>query len=152
MTYSLLLLLFLLLPAGYQAQRCSCRQAPTQEQTRWGNDNITLSTVTRVRVLNGSVTVGSDQPLVNALVEIFTDPDVILLPYSPTREERRGKQRRITSCFTDTKGRFCLAQLPPGRYELRCSARDFQTVSQTIKVVTNGSAKKHITVRLRVAT
>jgi len=151
MTYGLLLLLFLLLPAG-QAQRCSCQPAPTQEQTRWGNDNITLSTVTPVHVLNGSVTAGSDQPMVNALVEIFTDPDVILLPYSPAREERRGKQRRITACFTDTKGRFCLAQLPSGRYELRCSARDFQTVSQTIKVVANRCVKKQITVRLPVAT
>ena len=152
MIYSFLILVLLSLPPGHSAKRCTCRPAPTQEQTRWGNDNITLSTVTRVRMLRGAVTIAGDDPMANGLVEILNDPDVILLPYSPAREERRRNQRRIAACFTDGQGRFCLAKLPPGRYELRCSATGFQTVSQTIKVVRNGRGRKQIFIRLSVAT
>jgi len=154
MTIMTYVLLFLLLShlQGHQAHECSCRHAPTQERTRWGNDNVTFSTVSRVRVLKGSITVGSEQPKANALVEIYTDPDAILLLNSPEREERRARQRRISACLTDAEGRFCLAGLPPGRYELRCSAEAFQTVSQTIRVVTTGRVKKRIKVRLPVAT
>jgi hypothetical protein len=152
MTYSFLILALVFLPAGHQAKRCACPPVPTQEQTRWGNDNITLSTVIAVRVLRGAVTIGADEPMVNALVEILNHPDVILLPYSLARESRRRNQRRIAACFTDGQGRFCLPKLPPGRYELRCSATGFHALSQTIKVVRNGRGKKQILVRLLVAT
>jgi len=148
-------LLFLLLsfsPASHQAGQCSCGPVPAEESTRWGNDNITLSTVSRVRVLRGVIIVGSDDLMANALVEVFTDPDVIKLAYSSEVEARRAKQRRVAACFTDSHGRFCLTQLPLGRYELRCSAKNFQAVSQTIKVVGSGRVKKRIIVRLPVAT
>jgi hypothetical protein len=152
MNYGLLLLLFSLLPAGNQARQCTCQPAPPQEQTRWGNDNVVLSTVTRVRVSKGVVTDLNGQPVPTALVEIFTDPEVRLPPYSPEREARRGKQRRIAACFTDPAGKFCFGQLPAGRYELRCSAEGFQIVSQTIVVDVKRRAGKQINVTLPVAT
>jgi hypothetical protein len=107
MICGLLILLALALPTGSH-QKCGCRRVPVQEQTRWGNDNITLSTVARVRSLKGTITVGNDEPKPNALVEVFTDPDVILLPYSAARQERRQRQRRVAACFTNDSGKFCL--------------------------------------------
>ena len=152
MIYGLILLLFSLLPANHHARGCPCRPAPPREQTRWGNDNVTLSAATRVSVLRGAVADINDQPMPEALVELSTDPGVSLLPYSPEREARRSRQRRIAACFTDSAGRFCFARLPAGRYELRCSARGFQTVSQTIIVAAKGRGRKRISVTLPAAT
>jgi hypothetical protein len=88
----------------------------------------------------------------DALVELFTDPDVFLLPDSAAVEARRAKQRRVAACFTNEAGKFCLARLRAGRYELRCSAKGFQTVSQEIRVVAKGRVRKQVAVRLPFAT
>jgi protocatechuate 3,4-dioxygenase beta subunit len=129
-----------------------CAPAPSDERTHWGNENIVLSTVTRVRMLGGTITDASASPISNALIEVLTDPDVQALPYSPKREARRAKQRRVAACLTKTDGRFCLTGIPAGRYELRFSAQGFQTVSQTIRVVVKGRARRHMLARLTVAT
>ena len=87
-----------------------------------------------------------------ALVEVYTDPKVRMTAYSPAVEARRAKQRRIAACFTNTAGNFCLTGLPAGTYELRSSATNFQTVSQTIKVVGKGRTKRQLVIQLPVAT
>jgi len=151
MIHSLVVAL-LLLPASRSNSACICPAVPAHEQTRWGNEHITISTVTRVRVLKGTISDSNDSPMPNALIEVFTDPGQVTLPYSPAVEARRARQRRIAACFTDAAGKFCIPRLPPGSYELRSSAQGFQAVSQTIKVIAKGRARKHVSVRLPVAT
>jgi hypothetical protein len=90
--------------------------------------------------------------MTNALVEVFTDPDVLLLRSNPGVEARRAKQRRVAACFTNEEGEFCLAELPAGRYELRCSSKGFQAVSQTIRVTPKSRVKKQVVVHLPLAT
>lgn len=152
MIYAFIIVLSALLQTQRPSNQCVCPVVPSQEQTRWGNEHVVISTVTRVRILRGAINDATNSPMPNALVEVFTDPDVMTLAYSADVEARRAKQRRIAACFTNAEGKFCLAGLPAGRYELRCSAKNFQAVSQTIKVVHSGRAKKQIVVRLPVAT
>jgi hypothetical protein len=141
-----------LLQTNAPSKSCTCPAVPAKEQTRWGNERIVLSTETRVHLLRGTINDWHDDPMPNSLVEVYTDPDVITLEYSPEIDARRAKQRRIAACITDAKGRFCLSDLPVGRYELRCSATGFQAISQRIRVVGKGQVKKQITVHMHVAT
>lgn len=146
-----LIVLFALLQTSRPANVCKCPAVPSQEHTRWGNEHIVLSTVTQVRVLRGTISDEADSPMPDALVEVFTDPGQMTLPYSPEVEARRAKQRRVAACLTNAEGKFCLAGLPTGRYELRCSAKNFQAVSQTIKVG-KGRVRRQMIVHLPVAT
>jgi hypothetical protein len=116
---------------------CTCRPAAAKEQTRWGNEHIVITGVIRVNTLRGTVLDPADSPMPQALVEVFT---------------RGAKQRRIVACFTDSDGHFCLARLPAGRYELRCSFENFQAVSQTVHVVRSARVLHRVNVRLPVAT
>ena len=78
------------------AQRpCTCDRAPESETIRWGNDNVVLAKAARVRELRGTVTTSGGEAMAAALVEVFTDPAVMTQPYSPERERRRRKQRRV---------------------------------------------------------
>jgi hypothetical protein len=157
MTSSLLFLLLLLVQHGRLAppqdrdDRCFCEPASENEHTRWGNENVVISTVTRLRTLRGVVKADNDEALAKALVEVLTDPDILLLPTSSDVESRRARQRRVMACFTDDKGSFCIKRLPAGRYELRCSAPGFKTVSQTIRVIATYRIRKRVTVHLPVA-
>jgi len=127
----------LLIFVGPGASRCTCTPAPPEAQTRWGNEHIVSAGAIRVNTVRGTVLDAVDSRIPQALVEVFT----------------RGKQpRRIVACFTDSDGHFCLARLPAGSYELRCSSKDFQAVSQTIHVVRSRRVTGRVSVRLPVAT
>jgi hypothetical protein len=147
----LVIVIVTLFQSNHRPSACGCPPVPPQERTRWGNETIILVGETRVLPLRGKINDWNDGPLQNALVEIFTDPDVINLPYSAEVDARRAAQRRIAACFADDKGRFCLTGLRAGRYELRCSATNFKAVSQAIRIVAKGKVKKGITVHLPVA-
>lgn len=133
----LLTLLFIFSAAVNSNDPCRCKPAPAQEQTRWGNEHVVIDGSVRVNTLRGIILDPNDSPIPQALVEVFT---------------RGAQPRRIAACFTDSDGHFCLARLPGGRYELRCSFKNFQAVSQTIHVVRSARVMHRINVRLPVAT
>ena len=126
---------------------CTCT-VTTQEPTRPDKNMMILATWTRLRVAKGTVTDTNHQPVPNALVEAFTDPEVLTLPSSPEVEARRTKRRRVVACLTDREGKFCFATLPAGKYELRSSAKGFRMVSQTLEVATKGPVGRQVSVLL----
>src|SRR5437899_1601100 len=101
MIYGLIIALSVLLQTQHPSKGCACPAVPSQERTRWGNEHIVIPGVTQVRVLRGAINDGANFPMPNALVEVFTDPDVVTLAYSPAVEARRAKQRRVAACFTN---------------------------------------------------
>jgi len=116
---------------------CTCKPATDQEQTRWGNEHVLIDGVIRLNAVRGRVLDQNASPMLQALVEVFT---------------RGTRPRRIAACFTDSDGEFCLTQLPAGRYELRCSFKNFHAVSQTIQVVRSRRVMRRLKVMLPVAT
>jgi hypothetical protein len=148
----LILLMLLIAQDRRMARPCACMPVSDNEHTRWGNENVVISHVTRIRILRGVVMDSNQGLMANALVEVLTEPDLMLMPSSPAMETRRARQRRVAACLTDDEGNFCLARLPAGRYELRCSAVGFNAVSQTIRVTAKGRISKRVTVHLPFAT
>ena len=129
---------------------CTCT-VTTQEPTRPDENMIILAMTSRLRVAKGTVTDMNRQPVPNALVEAFTDPEALTLPTSPEAEARRAKRRRVAACLTDSEGKFCFATLPAGKYELRSSAKGFRMVSQGLDVATEGPVGRQVYVLLQVA-
>jgi len=152
MTSGLLILVLLTAQNGRLERPCSCRTVSDDERTRWGNNHVVLSSVARLRVLRGVVKASNDELMADTLVEVFTDPGVLLLRYSPPVAARRARQRRIAACLTNEEGEFCFTRLPAGQFELRCSAAGFQTVSQGIRVGAKGRVRRKVIVALEPAT
>src|SRR4051812_7301235 len=143
----LILIALTILQTNNPVNPCTCTLT-TQEPTRPDENMMILPAWTRLRVATGTVTDTNHQPVPNALVEAFTDPEVLTLPSSPEVDARRAGRRRVAACSTDPEGKFCFATLPAGKYELRSSAKDFRMVSQTLEVATKGPVGRQINVLL----
>jgi hypothetical protein len=99
-----------------------CRCVPTpQESTRDGaNQTITIIERKQYRGVKGIVRAPNGELLSNVLVEVFDEPEHLLLPY-PESEKKKKAQRRLTTCVTGPDGSFCFAGLAAGKYEIRFS-------------------------------
>jgi hypothetical protein len=135
MNLSTVLLVLICLSTSSLASKCHCQKASEQESTHWGWQKVILKGESFTRRIHGQVLDPLDQPLIEVLVEVLTDPDILLMEPSPDREKREGKQRRIAACKSDKDGKFCFTNLRAGRYELRCSKTGFDA-PQMIVVVT----------------
>jgi protocatechuate 3,4-dioxygenase beta subunit len=65
-----------------------------------------------VRDVNGQV-------ISDVLVEVFDHPEHLLLSYQNI--EKQKAQRRVAACVIGNDGRFCFANIPTGKYEVRFS-------------------------------
>jgi hypothetical protein len=72
------------------------------------------------RYLSGTIKFPNDEIASDALVEVYTHPEYLLLKY-PESEEKKKKQRRIAACVTGEDGKFCFGFIEAGKYELRVS-------------------------------
>ena len=66
--------------------------------------------------------IADDTPVAGVLVEVFVDEN-------PEGAKWRYPAKRIATGKTDSRGEFKFSSIPPGKYELRCSLKDFQTYS-----------------------
>ena len=124
---------FIMMLAGnhFNFYECKCRRVPESETTYQGQAHIVVSDERIVNKFRGIVSF-NDEPAPEALIEVFDDPEVVLLKYSPEIEKRRKNQRRIVACKTVEGGKFCFDDLPSGKYELRVSKSGFSPVSYII--------------------
>lgn len=119
------LLLALTILAGLMAfssqGNCGCTPASDEETTRWGGNGEPIAKEDKVhRYLSGVVSFGDGEPVSDALVEVYTNPEYLLLDY-PEREKQRKEQERIAACVTGKSGKFCFGFIQAGKYELRVS-------------------------------
>ena len=118
---SVLLLLFsfiLLLP---QSERSECHCVASEESTRAGaNEMIVTTTSGKYRQIAGVVKAQTGEIVSDVLVEVYDQPEYLLLKY-PESEEKKKTQRRLKGCVVGADGKFCFRDLPPGKYELRFS-------------------------------
>ena len=114
-------LILVCLNGSLSAPRCRCTKPPPGETTRPGaNENIVLSERQKYTRIKGSVRGANGQVLSDVLVEVFDNPNHLLMPF-PQNVEKRKPQRRIAACVVGSDGQFCFAEIPAGKYEVRFS-------------------------------
>ena len=122
MNLTLLVILLIGLTPFWQApgsSRCQCKTS--LEDTRQGaNENVIFVERKKRHRLEGVVRNGGGDILPDVLVEVFDEPDYLLLEY-PESELRKKKQKRLRGCVVGADGKFCFRDLPAGKYELRFS-------------------------------
>ncbi len=102
-------------------QKCKCLPAPPEATTNWGQENVVLADKRVVNSLTGRVVEGNRElSMGGVLVEVYDKPEVLLMD-GKERETKKLSQRRVAACVTGTDGEFCFPDIPPGKYELRCS-------------------------------
>jgi hypothetical protein len=115
----LFLALLISLFASAAGRTCSCSEASGRDTPYGANEYIEQKEATVKRVL-GKVTLAyGEQPVKDAVVEIYDVPDADrhLEAYKVV-----GKHTRRAACVTGDDGSFCFPELPSGRYVLKAGA------------------------------
>lgn len=108
-----------LLSQGTRTSPCACKAS--DESTRAGaNEDVVLAERQKRHFLEGVITAPNGDILPDVLVEVFTEPDYLLLPY-PESQQKKKAQKRVAGCVVGPDGKFCFRGLAPGKYELRLS-------------------------------
>lgn len=125
-----------------------CTSAPETLHTSWGHIPVVIKTEKPVKTVRGIVVVfpTEDRPVDGVLVEIFDHAEQVHAVPGP---QRRG-QRRLAACVAGKDGRFSF-DLPPGKYELRCSKEGWNPTSLVVEVRKTGGSDKQLKVPLGVA-
>jgi hypothetical protein len=116
--------------------------------TYWGHQNAVYVNSKPLKKLRGNVLLGFGKPETSKdgiLIEVFDHPE-LAMGADPTRK----RQRRLMACVTQKDGRFSF-DLPPGKYELRCS-KPTQWNCTSVIVETNATgSSKPLSVQLELA-
>jgi hypothetical protein len=128
--------------------RSQCTPAPDSRTTYWGHQNAVTSYSQPLKTLRGMVVLGFATPEIpkdGVLVEVFDHPE-LAIEGNPSRTG----QKRLKACLTEKDGSFSF-DLPPGKYELRCSKPvDWNCSSVIVEIARKGVSKK-LTLRLGLA-
>ncbi|MBX7169453.1 MAG: carboxypeptidase-like regulatory domain-containing protein [Pyrinomonadaceae bacterium] len=147
----LALFIFLTLSISIFAQSSTCFPVKGKETTYWvGNLQVIFVEKIPLRNLHGTVVAPDGNTIENALVEIFTKPEYLLINKPIDKRGAKG-QKRIFACRTRANGKFSFPNLRPGKYELRSSKDDFAigwNATQRFIVVSPKGKKKEIRVEM----
>ena len=107
----LALLLLLCLNASYAQEVSRCKKVKNSETTCWGwiqgHTPVDGGTVKEIR---GKVVDPNEEPVPDALIEVFDNPDLDF-----------DQRKRVAACRVGANGEFHFKSLHPGKYELRGS-------------------------------
>ena len=134
---------------------CKCSPPAAGETTRSGaNENIVVSEKRKHTRIAGIVRDVNGQIISDVLVEVFDNPDHLLLPY-PQNIKKPKPQRRIAACVVGNDGQFCFANVPPGKYEVRFSKDGgWNHTSLVVSVAPRGrnATKRNLEITMQVGT
>ena len=104
------------------------------------------------RELRGTVQLREGQPVENALVELFDNPEY-LLDRSIASANNHPKQRRLAACMVSSDGKFRFRNLADGKYEIRSSSGNGVNVTHVYIVIDKQSGeKKDLVVEMTLGT
>ena len=132
---------------------CKCRRASEKESTRpGGNEMMIFVEEKSYRELRGTVQLREGQPVENALVELFDNPEY-LLDRSIASANNHPKQRRLAACMVSSDGKFRFRNLADGKYEIRSSSGNGVNVTHVYIVIDKQSGeKKDLVVEMTLGT
>ena len=138
---SALVVLFSLILFFQQSRGSRCLCAASDEPTRAGvNEMIVTTAPGKYRQLAGVVKDLNGEIVSDVLVEVYDQPEYLLLKY-PESEEKKKAQRRLGGCIAGADGKFCFRDLKPGKYELRFSKADGWNHAHVIVVIATAKQK-----------
>jgi len=106
-----LLLLFSLILFFQESRGARCLCAASDESTRAGaNEMIVVTAPGKYRQLAGVVKDLNGEIVSDVLVEVYDQPEYLLLKY-PESEEKKKAQRRVQGCIVGADGKFCFRGL-----------------------------------------
>lgn len=136
-------------------QRCGCAAPSPGETTRDGaNYNIVLLEKRKHAGIKGTVRDPNGDLLSDVLVEVFDNPNQLSSQGSQNIEEQKP-QRRIAACVVESDGRFCFANIPAGKYEVRFSKNsgwNHTSVVLTVAPRKPNATKRGLNIRLELGT
>jgi len=95
---------------------CHCIKLGKTETTKTGWMSITIPAQAPVRIVRGKILNLVGEPIPDAFVELF------------------NKRRRVAGCRVGAHGEFCFTGIASGKYLLRASQTNFDTISTTVRV------------------
>lgn len=147
------ILIFLMLFVLHPEKQCSCKRSSLGKKPRVAGCTLPLSRrkpwnrfVVKFTMLMGTL-------WQDVFVEVFDNPSA-RLERGVGPGDLAKKQKRIAACKTVEDGRFCFANIPSGRYELRYTKdASYETKSVIVTIGKNnqGGSKKEISVSLEVS-
>ena len=144
---TLILLLFLVL---HPEKQCSCKKVESWEKAEGGWMYPPVIEKKTLKSIYGQVHNANGEPLAGVFVQVFDNPSA-RLERGVGPADLAKKQKRVAACKTVEDGRFCFANVPSGRYELRYTkdaSYETKSVIVTIGHNSHGSSKKEISVLL----
>jgi len=132
---------------------CKCHRPDKEEATHWGGNQVVVFVEQKsYRNLQGTIEMYDGRPLEHALVEVFDHPEY-LLDQSSSFKRDHPEQKRVAACRTGADGKFCLRNLPPGKYELRSSLSSGWDVTHVYVVLDKKAGQgKALHVRMELGT
>jgi len=149
----LIVILMMLVNSSFHFQQSSCGCSPPirEQKTSWGKDWVIITESENLKLLQGkAVSTREDATLANVLVEVYDQPDILLLDWKE-RSARISEQHRIAACVTGKDGRFCFRKIPPGKYELRCSRSGEWDPTSVIVNIGSKNEKASVTIWMRLS-
>jgi len=139
-------LLLLSLDASYAQESRRCSKVKDSEKTCWGwIQGHTPEDGGTVKEIRGKVVAPNEEPVPDALIEVYDNPDLDF-------EQRK----RVAGCRVGANGEFRFKGLRPGKYELRgsyCNSPGFDAGHTIIIYAPNdkGASKTDIFVKLNLS-
>jgi hypothetical protein len=128
-------------------QKYSCSQETSARITVWGHNHRLLDySEEPVNLVRGLVLVHYDQPVDDALVEVFDLDDA---SHSLEKSDDLPTKVRRAACITNNVGGFSFS-LPPGSYELVVSKPDWNSTSVLIVVDPQMGKQRDIHIPLNI--
>ena len=140
------LLVLMWISSSPQQSTPACKLAKDAETTYWGHERVLLSGEAKVNSIQGKIFEPNDDPMADALVEVFDHPGVA--HQTLDAEIRAKKQRRVAACKTGQDGRFRFRGIPPGKYEVRVSKIGFDPTSAIVAMKARPQRRTHSEIRI----
>ena len=149
---AVLLLMATYLGSMAQTGKSKCELPSADQTTIWGKQNIILKEADIFTSIHGKA-VASGKPLAGVLVEVYDNPEGLLLS-AELRGAMRPKQRRVAACVTGADGTFAFPNTLAGNYELRLSKPaewDSTSVFIVVNPIHERRTKKKLAVQMHLS-
>ncbi len=128
--------ILLLFGSSFADTNCSCKKLPDEAKTKTGWMQLEIKEEKPVKTIRGNVIDLTENVLVGSYVEVFRNEE-----WNEDSDDEL-LEKRVAGCEIGKDGKFCFTGLPAGKYAVRVSQDDFDTLTIFVEVSSKGVSKK----------